>query len=272
MTVNSAPTFKIGNGKVSYDIGFPTTQIQSDGKFITLSNVLVGPNTYFKVSRFDSFGLDTSFGNNGSFLYNPNIAGTYGSSTGFAIQSDDKILLSIIDGVVRYNSNGTLDVNFGSGGILTGSTFFQRISAFDIYTDSNGKYLVYGRNQDTSGGSYGSLVIGRFNNDGTLDNTFGNLGISNLFINPSFDATRGSKLSIQPDGKILIIGQGSPFDFWLTRLNSDGSIDSNFGNGGFVRQLYTLQTQCNLIQCSHTFKELHYGYPNNKSTALSRRR
>lgn len=53
----------------------------------------------------------------------------------------------------------------------------------------------------------------------TLDTAFGNAGIN--------DTTGGVELEIQDDGKVLV---GSPSG--LSRLNTDGTLDTSFGTGG----------------------------------------
>ena len=82
----------------------------------------------------------------------------------------------------------------------------------------------------------GLLITSKFQvhaQAGTLDPTFGNGGkVTTNFLN-SYD--HGSYVAIQSDGKILVSGycfSGSNNDFALVRYNTDGSLDSTFGNGG----------------------------------------
>ncbi len=61
---------------------------------------------------------------------------------------------------------------------------------------------------------------------GDLDPTFGTGGI----VTSSFGAT-GNDMALQPDGKIVVVGQQS--DGWaVSRFNADGSPDTSFGSGG----------------------------------------
>jgi uncharacterized delta-60 repeat protein len=79
---------------------------------------------------------------------------------------------------------------------------------------------------------------------GDLDPTFGNGGI---VITRGFNGNNPNYLShalamaIQPDGKIVVVGEGNdgPFtfvawDFAVVRYNTDGSLDSSFGSNGRV--------------------------------------
>ncbi|HRF76378.1 MAG TPA: T9SS type A sorting domain-containing protein [Chitinophagales bacterium] len=70
---------------------------------------------------------------------------------------------------------------------------------------------------------------------GALDNSFSDDGIAVI---PYDDDNNGlASTLIQPDGKILIIGNEilSFGSINITRLNNDGSIDESFGDGGFVK-------------------------------------
>src|ERR1044071_1845901 len=69
----------------------------------------------------------------------------------------------------------------------------------------------------------------------TLDPTFGSGGV--VLTDFSNDTDFGYAMSPLPNGKVLMAGQswnGSGYDFSLARYNSDGSLDSSFGNGGRV--------------------------------------
>lgn len=69
---------------------------------------------------------------------------------------------------------------------------------------------------------------------GSLDASFGTNGAATVFINGS-DMARD--VVIQPDNKIIVAGTSQTAgnqDFSLSRLNPDGSLDTNFGAGGKV--------------------------------------
>ena len=80
--------------------------------------------------------------------------------------------------------------------------------------------------------------IARYNNDGSLDNTFGKEG--KLIIDFGHTAY-GRALNIQEDGKIVITGlalsYGDPVanDIVIARLHINGTLDSSFGLGGKLR-------------------------------------
>jgi uncharacterized delta-60 repeat protein len=123
-----------------------------------------------------------------------------------------------------------MDAGFGDGGIvltnINGSDF-----SFAVALQPDGKIL-------TAGTSNYGFAVNRYNNDGTLDRTFGSSGTVLRYFGP-YNLAYG--LAIQPDGRILIAGYqqngtGADPGFTVTplvvRLNQDGSPDSGFGSGG----------------------------------------
>jgi len=127
--------------------------------------------------------------------------------------------------LVRYNIDGSLDTTFGSGGIArdAATSADDRVETAALQPD--GKILAAG---DSTGGI---VVVARFNPDGTLDATFG-AGGNVLLSSPSRKIGWSAySVAVQTDGKILLgtYGYGA-----VVRLNSNGSLDTTFGNGGIV--------------------------------------
>src|ERR1051325_2017809 len=77
---------------------------------------------------------------------------------------------------------------------------------------------------------------------GDLDPTFGDGGIAiaNHGNTPIIFYSAGA-MAIQPDGKIVVVGEGTTGGYWdsaIVRFNPDGSLDSSFGGtGGVVTRL-----------------------------------
>lgn len=77
-------------------------------------------------------------------------------------------------------------------------------------------------------------IVIRYNTDGYLDRTFNQKGFYTFEIAQN---TKPTSLAIQTDGKILVAGNcfnGNNIDFFITRLNIDGSVDTSFGTNGIV--------------------------------------
>jgi uncharacterized delta-60 repeat protein len=86
---------------------------------------------------------------------------------------------------------------------------------------------------------YESLIIARFNSNGTLDKEFAEGGIKYIPIQPIvYVRGEGNSVIIQPDGKIIIAAT-SGLDFIVMRLNSDGSFDDSFGQNGTTTTDFT---------------------------------
>lgn len=192
--------------------------LQPDGKIVVAGSVLrEEPIGYdFAVARLNVDGsLDNSFDGDGR-----QTIGTPKTEVvrGVALQADGKIVVAgSMKGpddsdfaLTRLNPDGSPDVAFGEGGLLF--TDFPRrpqpIVLTSVAVQADGKVVA----------ASGEEVI-RYNNDGTIDTTFGTGGI---VAGLSFE-----KVEVQQDGKIVLAGDTS-----VTRLNADGSLDMTFGDGG----------------------------------------
>lgn len=122
-----------------------------------------------------------------------------------------------------FNGNGYKiynPVNYGSS-----------ISGIVQQTDQ--KIVSVGSGSDVTGTF---AIVSRFNLNGTPDLTFGSNGIEKV----SFDSviTVGNKILLQPDGKIVVGGYtgANPTAFvGISRLNTDGSLDTSFSGTGKVK-------------------------------------
>src|SRR5688572_23448868 len=85
-------------------------------------------------------------------------------------------------------------------------------------------------------GADSAFRIARYDQDGSLDTTFGIQG--NITTDFSGRADVATSLAIQSDGKIIAAGQAGlgqqGYSFALARYNRDGSLDTGFGIGGKV--------------------------------------
>ena len=82
--------------------------------------------------------------------------------------------------------------------------------------------MVVGQNYN---GTDNDIVIIRYNNDGTLDSSFGATGIVTTDLGGNDIAYN---LSIDANGDILVTGS-SDNNFMLVRYLSSGTIDTGFG-------------------------------------------
>lgn len=224
--------------------------IQQDGKIVAAGrHFKVGSDAastgyYFAAARYNSDGsLDTSFGSGGK------VTGDIGELDAIAIQNDGKILvagftfsgsgfeITTAFALVRYNGDGSLDTSFGSGGKITtdffgGSIVAPRTNVRAVSIQSDGKIVAAGSayNSATRSSFFG---LARYNDDGSLDTSFGSGGKVTTAI---LDTCAAIALTIQSDNRIVVAGSASTIGglsgFAVTRYNGDGSHDKSFGSGG----------------------------------------
>jgi len=232
-------TFGTG-GKVTTQFGTSQSEaaavvLQSDGKFVAAGYSFNGTNSDIALARYNANGsLDTTFGTGG--IVTTDIGNVDNASFALAIQPADGKLIaagSSINGtnddfaVVRYNTNGTLDNTFGTGGIVTtnfAGNSFDYIEAVALQPD--GKIVAAG---SLFNGSSFLFALARYNTNGTLDDTFGTGGrVTTSFTNVD-DLARA--MVLQPDGKIIVAGEADT-DIVVARYNSNGTLDTTFDGDG----------------------------------------
>jgi uncharacterized delta-60 repeat protein len=192
--------------------------------------------------------LDPTFGRGGKVVTN------FGHSTipaDAVLQTDGKIVIAAgfdntpmateAFGVVRYNTNGTLDTSFGSRGrtIIAFTNFINAPSAMALQPD--GKIVEVGT-ASSADGTLSEFAVARFNTNGTLDSSFGVGGmVTTNFVGVMLGGVSNPATAVilQSDGKIIVAGEASesaeqPHFTALARYLSNGSLDTSFGNGGMV--------------------------------------
>jgi uncharacterized delta-60 repeat protein len=233
-----------GDGKITVSIGTSTNDranslvIQSDGKILVAGETNNGSRTDFALIRLNANGsLDTTFDGDGKLTTSVGVSDSVAKS--ITIQTDGKIVLaghayvtSYDFAVVRYNSNGSLDLTFDGDGRLT-TDFSSSIDyATGVALQSDGKIVVGGYSFGTS---YDFAAV-RYTANGVLDSTFSGDGKVRNDISSSDDFSVG--IAIQSDGKIVLGGtsdSGTPTSHALIRYDTSGSLDSTFGANGILK-------------------------------------
>lgn len=136
-------------------------------------------------------------------------------------------------------SAGAFDPTFGQGGkAATPFGFFPT----DLALQADGKVVVVG---DTTGLGNGHFKIGRLNDDGSVDKTFGGgTGVVITDLGAKFGEV-SEQVAIEPNGKIVVGGtkHNADGDQWaLVRYNTDGTLDTTFGDQGVTTVLRGVPT------------------------------
>jgi uncharacterized delta-60 repeat protein len=247
------PTFS-GDGKLTTnfprgDDGAAGVAIQADGKVVVAGSAGWGPGPAptFALARYRSGGtLDPTFGGDGKVTTR---FASYGFAADLAIQADGKIVVvgqaNDKFALARYHRNGTLDSTFNGDGKAT-TTFLplDTAGAASVAVQSDGKIVVAGSawcEERTltcpAEEQSGDIAVARYDEDGTLDASFGEDG---RVTTDNGGSDGGSAVALQADGKIVVAGrvgqgfEGADGDFGLVRYQADGTLDSTFGDGGNV--------------------------------------
>jgi uncharacterized delta-60 repeat protein len=121
--------------------------------------------------------LDLTFNSTGKVTTPIGLANDEGRS--IAIQPDGKIVVAGFSyagnksnfAVVRYNTDGSLDNTFGSGGKVTTVIGLSTDQAMSVTIQSDGKIVVAGASSPSDGIHFDIAVV-RYTTSGALDVTF----------------------------------------------------------------------------------------------------
>jgi uncharacterized delta-60 repeat protein len=223
------------DGRVTTDISLGDAAFavarQADGKIVIAGVTNVNSSTQSDVAlvRYNADGsLDPSFGTGGK------VRTDFGASDrayGLAIQTNQKIVVTGPIGggfaAACYNTDGSLDTTFGTGGKVSISSG----AGYAVTIQADQKIVI-------AGNSACDFAAARLNADGSFDSSFGAGGKVTTDLGLNF-CDEAHSLLIQPDGKIVLAGDLSTFQFGVVRYNPDGSLDTTFGNGGRVLTPFT---------------------------------
>lgn len=193
--------------------------------------------------------LDTSFGNNGIYLYPTGTNGSVVYSS--VIQPDGRIVLAGYSSdtsgedptlhfptIERLLPNGAPDPSFGMGGAIRFS-FSGEFRSVALQTD--GKLVMAGSANEAGASRY---LLVRCNSDGTLDTAFNFTGKITAQFTADSSNSWGNEVLIRPDGQIIIVGTsrrstGTATRFAAAQYTVAGTLDQSFGTSGVTVVLNT---------------------------------
>ncbi|MBL7777072.1 MAG: T9SS type A sorting domain-containing protein [Chitinophagales bacterium] len=210
--------------------------------------------------------LDTSFGGAGYVISDLSPISSISEGKDVKVLPDGKILLAarvrIASGnpafehaIVRYKQNGTIDSTFGSNGVLFITNPTTPEIAENLLVQADGKIVLLGT---TTVSGMVKLHLARATSEGIPDSTFGTNGTTVITLSPSANFSV-QDFYLQPDQKMIVAGAVSGAAT-LIRINTNGTIDNNFGSSGVC----TIPAS----RMSNAFKILPA--PNNKLYAIGK--
>ncbi len=215
-----------------------SVKVLEDGKIIVGGRLYDSPNSDEVVWKFNADGtLDSTFGVGG--MVTTDLTSQQNLAETMLIQPDGKIVtggyVSDRFALFRYNTNGTIDTSFGTGGHSI-IEYLHPSYLKSIALQEDGKIVATG--MSFSDINYIS-TIARFNADGSLDASFGDAGVKTIPFGNGHDFS--VSVNILENGNMLIAGhtwiENIPqlqYDLMVFQLNPDGEVVTTFGNNGFA--------------------------------------
>jgi uncharacterized delta-60 repeat protein len=193
--------------------------------------------------------FDTAFGHGGIAIFETS-ANTYDATAaslttdsaghillaGSVSTDDPNVGFNHFSTLIRFNSDGSPDTSFGQNGEANFSFAPNDTSSVtSVAIDSSGQLVVGDAASNST--TNGAFAVARLNNDGSLDTSFGQGGKAIVSLGPNTQSS-DTGMALDSAGRIVLVGTEyrtvSPFteSFVVTRLKTDGSIDTGFGTGG----------------------------------------
>lgn len=197
---------------------------QQDGRLRAMHRPATGP-------------LDTAWGSSGQRL----VATSPGSENAraMALAADGSAYVAGFSDdagtwrvrVTKLLSDGSVDTSFGTSGVLTTPLIVDPNYQYEVGLElqPDGK-LVVGGHVDAAGGS--DFAAARYSSSGGADASFGTAGLATVALG---DQQWGHDVLVQPDGKLLLVGEtivGGAWDLAVARLHADGTLDGSYGSAG----------------------------------------
>ncbi len=186
--------------------------------------------------KYESNGtLDSSFGTDGIVTYDSGFnekayslaldgnGNIYVTGNSFNGTNNDLVIL-------KYNSNGTLNQGFGTGGIVSYDGAKSDF-AFDLTLDENGKIYVAGYSHSHSSTGDRDTMILKYNSNGTLVQDFGTDGV---VIQDLGTDDHAESIVLDSSGNIYVTGTDG-FSMMILKYDNNGTLVEDFGTGGIAQ-------------------------------------
>lgn len=241
--VNGSRILPIGTGddQASQVLVFPDHRIIAAGK----TGVSINFNDIAMVGLDSTGQLLPDFGTNGKVISTLSAGNDVPNSL---IYLDDQhfLVAAIVNmlptissntdfALLQYRTDGQLDSTFGANGMILTEFWGLKDEAYAVFLTSDN--LIYLGGSATNPTENKNFALARYDLDGQLDISFGQNGKVDTDIGQSSD--NAYAMALLPDESILLSGRdswetGNSTRFALTKLHTDGKIDSIFGQYGMA--------------------------------------
>jgi len=240
MLPNGQPDRNFGrSGKITYGFGIDcpfgvkTIAVQPDGYIIAAGTLILydaGNTPVAQIIRFTPTGdIDPAFHGGGPLLI------SYFEPSSIALQTNGKIVIGASYkgnmGVLRVNSDGTLDTDFGTSGhvLITGDAK-NGGETTSVLVQPDGK-IVWAGAYD-----YWDLMVARCNNRGVLDANFGAGGVARITVNTN-ELCSINAIALDSRNRIITAGghyseSANKDEILICALKSNGVLDNSFAGNG----------------------------------------
>jgi uncharacterized delta-60 repeat protein len=263
-TSSGSPITQFGtNGRTApLNINGTNIALQSDGKIVLTGFEYINNQMNIVVYRFTASGIiDTTFSTRGSYKLPPfpgkrifaqemfvdinNANGRIHLGFQMELASRDNATFYFI----TLSSGGFVNEDWGTGGarevipVTGGASAWSALNSIKVLSD--GSLLGIGAAMNGSGSRV--LVLTKLDEDGFLDSTFDGASNGNGIVFIQFASETDAFLTaatVLQNNEIVIAGVVGtyffgPWYYGITKVLSDGTVDTSFGSSGFA--LNTLQ-------------------------------
>lgn len=179
----------------------------------------------FLFSNAQSISLDASFGTGGYSNYD-----NYNDVSDAVMLPDGQFITATSTGSItirKVNQNGITDTSFGTKNYDMDTHSIDKSETIRKIVLHNDKIIIYGRVNATPTHSLNDLFVTRINLDGTLDTGFGTNGFTTQSVGQNGTA---EDIAVDSNGNSYVYAYNE--GYYLTKINSNGMIDSSFGTNG----------------------------------------